>query len=131
MAKTVKIDWVDSSPTTNVDHIEIWRSVSDGAFAPLTGATAITLGTQTFTDDNAGAGFADGIDLDYEVRSYNNLGGDVLGVDYNMVTGNIVISGSALLQDDFTGATINTSKWLVTNPDPTDIEISQKVHFPQ
>lgn len=80
MAQIVTLTWVDPTPTTNVDHIEIWRSVSGGALAQL--GADLALGVQTLVDDNGGSGYADGIVIDYEGRIYNNLGGEVEGTDY-------------------------------------------------
>lgn len=85
MAKIVRVTWTDPSPTTNVDHLEIWRSVNAGAAAQV--GTDLALGVQTYDDDNGGSGFADADDLDYSVRAYNATG------QYSEVTGNIIISG--------------------------------------
>lgn len=52
----------------------------------------------------------------YKIRSIDEAGNEAILSD---------AFASFLLQDDFTGSTIDTSKWLVTNPDPADIEISQ------
>lgn len=86
MAKIVRVTWTDPNPTTNVDHLEVWRSINSGAAVQVGGD--LTLGVETLDDDNGGPGFADNDSLDYSVRAYNSTG------QYSELTGNIVISGS-------------------------------------
>lgn len=52
--------------------------------------------------------------------TYDN--GDIT-VDTDAIT--IIAGITILFQDDFTGTTINTSNWTVTNPDSADLTISQ------
>lgn len=91
MAKIVRVTWTDPSPTTNVNHLEIWRSTNSGAAAQV--GTDLALGVETYDDDNGGSGFNDADDLDYSVRAYNSTG------QYSEVTGNIVISSAAGFPD--------------------------------
>jgi hypothetical protein len=121
MAKIVRVTWTDPSPTTNVDHLEIWRSVNGGASAQV--GTDLALGVQTYDDDNGGTGFADSDVLDYSVRAYNSTG------QYAEVTGQITISGAAtpvLFSETFDGTTLDTTtNWTLVNPDPLESTYSQ------
>jgi hypothetical protein len=113
MAQIVTLSWVDPSPTTNVDHIEIWRSISGGALAQI--GTDLALGVQTLVDNNGGAGFADAIVIDYEGRIYNSLGGEIENTDYIVTDLQITIVDTA----DVTAPLLSTST--IEDAAPTNI----------
>lgn len=115
MAKIVRVAWTDPSPTTNVDHIEVWRSINAGAFAQV--GADIALGVETLDDDNGGPGFNDSDDLDYSIRVYNSAG------QYVETTANIVITGGVTYALAVSGG-LDTNFWHIENYDfSSDVDI--------
>jgi len=69
MNKKNVITWIDSSPTTYLNHIEIWRKTGIvGTYAKV--SSNLSIGTQTFYDVN----ISDGSEYYYQVRAYNSVG---------------------------------------------------------
>lgn len=87
MAKQVTVTWTDPNPTTNLDHLEVWRKTGSGGTYAQVGADVAT-GVESLVDNNGGSGLADGQEYFYQVRAYNASGG------YSYVESNITISSS-------------------------------------
>lgn len=119
MGKKATATWTDPNPTTNVDHIEIWRKTGvGGTYAKISGN--IALGVQTYEDTNGGSGLTDAQEYFYQIRAYNGTG------QYSFVEGSVVISDSVLFEDDFAGSTIDTTvNWDLTNADTGRVTYSQ------
>ena len=86
MAKKVTVTWTDPSPTTNVDHLEIWRKTGVGGTYAQIGSDISLAAANTYEDTNGGAGLTDSTTYYYQVRAYA-----ADGTTYEEVEGNITI----------------------------------------
>lgn len=99
MAKKVTVTWTDPSPTTNVDHLEIWRKTGVGGTYAQIGADISLAAANSYEDTNGGSGLTDATTYYYQVRAYNSTG------DYSNIEASITISAASASE---TGIYFNT-----------------------
>lgn len=77
----IDLTWVDESD--NETGFKIERRTAAGVWAQI---ATVLAGVQAYTDDNAGAGLANGTQYYYRVRAYNALGNSAYSGEVNATT---------------------------------------------
>jgi len=107
MGKGVLIEFKNPTNEGNLHHIEIWRDSGSGMMQYGSDIPFVA-GTAVYSVPDNSPDISGGLYITYNIRSYNDKGGDIRGIDYNDVEHTIQISN--IVEDVLTFTTLSMTE---------------------